>query len=226
MKSLRIHLLVGLISLSNSSFVFGQGHFDVVVSAAPVFTHTRSASALYLPQPNGSLTNIQLRSYSHGVGYSLGVLGRYTFSHHWSASAGLWTTYVKTDGPFFEADALAAIEIETPGSVSHIRNYQIPVLVNYQFSRRRVSPYVSAGSVFSFRATTYYEGANGQEVGFVNSRKKVDVLPTIGIGAIFHATSRLGLVVQPTAQLALPQADYVYFHAYRLGVQGQVLYTL
>ncbi|QJD80805.1 outer membrane beta-barrel protein [Spirosoma rhododendri] len=202
---------------------FAQGKFSLSVSGAPTYSYLKAKQTFLLPgNSNGNIIPVDVSSRITGRGYTVGVMGKYEFVPRWSVSTGVWMSYTRTDMP--------SVETNTP-SVDFIvgqtrgRNVQVPVLVNFQSSTRRLSPYFSAGALLSFRSTNYLNIGNDQEIRIKTGKHAVTVVPTVGVGAIYRMSNHLSLAVQPTFNYYLPQGTYSSYFSGRASLQTQVFYT-
>jgi hypothetical protein len=143
-----LHLHVGL----------GQGKLSLSLQVSPHYTAAKTNFISEIPVfLNGSsainVTPVDVKLRQTGQGYSVGVMARYTASDNLSFSTGVLinrTSYrapVLVTNPDLSADP-NGIQIE--GIATTKRNYQIPLLINYQSSAKRLSPYFSAGGVVNF----------------------------------------------------------------------------
>ena len=214
-------IIIGwILAFYYASPVSGQSKFSLSASFAPIYTYHNVQYNQIFPSGTSYITE-SIITRSTGQGYSVGLLGRYSFSDHWSASAGLWMSYIHTNTPTI----IAPPTVDYVSGPSHSRTYQIPVLINYQLSKRRLTPYFSAGAQLSFQATTFMDLGNGNELPLLLGRNKINVLPTVGAGILYHLTHQLALSGQPTISFDLPESSYAYYHSYRLSFQTQLLYT-
>lgn len=201
---------------------FAQGKLSLSISGAPTYNYLKAEQTLLLPSNNGATIPVDFSSRITGRGYTIGLMGRYSFRPKWSVSTGTWISYNRTDVP--------SVEINTPGAnltVGQTRghNIQVPVLVNFQSSTRRLSPYFSAGALLSFRSANYLNVGNDQEIRIITGKHAVTVVPTIGVGAIYRISNHLSLAVQPTFNYYLPQGTYSSYFSGRASLQTQLFYT-
>ncbi|GAB4018535.1 hypothetical protein GCM10028773_18520 [Spirosoma koreense] len=149
-------------------------------------------------------------------------MGTYFFSSNWSASAGIWATqFISIKGNITVDGDNTVIDYSNKHPFEYA--YRIPVLLNYQSSGKRLSPYFSAGASADFRAKSYVD-VGGTEVA-VNIGKAVTVTPMLGVGAIYQLKQHLALVVQPMAQYNMQaHPTYTYYHGYQLSLRAQLMY--
>ncbi|GAB3788487.1 hypothetical protein GCM10028818_55140 [Spirosoma horti] len=154
----------------------------------------------------------------------MGLSSRYSFSPKWSASAGIWATHVLSSTAYFDINGSS---IRIPYHYSHpfTNAYKVPLSVNYQSSKNRLSPYFSIGASLDFRGVSYVDLAgNGQEVP-VKLGKALIVTPLVGIGAIYRLNNHLLAVAQPTIQYNVQShPTYSYYHSYQIGLQMQLMH--
>jgi hypothetical protein len=200
-----------------------QGKFSLSISGSPTYSYSKTKQSVLVPDiGKGGFIPLDLASQSTGRGYTIGLLGRYAFQPKWSVSTGIWMSYNQTDVPTLETSMPVD---HSPFGRTRSRHYQVPILVNFQSSARRLSPYFSAGALFSFRSPTYLNIGNDQEIRIAADRRKVTVVPTIGVGAIYRMSNHLSLAVQPTFNYYLPQGTYSSYFSGRASLQTQLFYT-
>ncbi|WP_461069006.1 hypothetical protein [Spirosoma horti] len=201
----------------------GQSRFSISVNVAPLYGHSAFNAVLpFSTDPAFPTTSIASRS--HTIGYSFGLMGHYGFSAKWSVSTGIWATSIlSTKGDFNVNDDNSTISIHNPHPFQY--GYRIPVLLNYRWTDKRVSPYLSVGTSANFRSTSYIY-LNGQEVP-IKEGKAIRKGPLmVGAGAIFQVRERTSLVVQPMLEYSLNAKpdNYDYSRSYSLSVQAQFRY--
>lgn len=201
---------------------FAQGKFSLSISGAPTYSYSNVRRDVLVLGIGGSPVLLpDFTTKTKGYGYTVGVMGRYEFVPRWSVSTGVWMSYNRTEPPNFPPN--------TPGDLlvgqSHSHHYQVPLLVNFQSSTRRLSPYFSAGVLLNFRSPTYLNIGNNQELSLRLDRNDITVVPTVGVGAIYRITNHLSLAVQPTFNYYLPQGTYSSYFSGRASLQTQVFYT-
>jgi hypothetical protein len=203
--------------------IFGQSKFSLSLNLAPVYGHSASEQTLPIPDPNTQSATTDYGIRSHGIGYSFGLTGRYAFTTKWSASAGIWATssiFSTADISFNGTQYSIDFQNHHPYSYA----YKIPLLLNYQSSRKRLSPYFSAGASLDFRAKSYVDLGNGQEVAIKVGKPLVASL-LLGAGIIYRLSRQLSLVAQPTIHYTVePRPTYSYYRGYQLSLQTQLMY--
>lgn len=218
--------IVGIITafvlalLSGHSSV-AQGKFSLSVSGAPTYSYSKVRQTVLTPAIGSGFIPVDLTSRSTGQGYTIGLLGSYAFQPEWSVSAGILMSYNHTDVPIVETSM--PVDHSLVGR-TRSRHYQVPILVNFQSSTRRLSPYFSAGALLRFRSPTYLNIGNDQEIRLAADRHSVTVVPTIGVGGIYRMTKHLSLAVQPTFNYYLPQGMYSSYFSGWAGLQTQLFY--
>ena len=222
MKIISQLTLAGLLIISGLIPVFGQSRFSVSFNLAPIYGHTDFKSIAPIPDPDTQSPTTEIVSNQRGVGYWFGLMGRYEFSPKWSASVGIRAGHgLSTTGYI----SLGSINIPLHYQYSHpFQNaYAIPLLLNYQSSTKRLSPYFSAGVTLNFRSASYVD-INGEEVP-VKFGKAITITPLAGAGIIYRLTQKLSLIAQPTIQYNVQShPTYAYYHSYGLSLQTQLLY--
>ncbi|WP_461147158.1 hypothetical protein [Spirosoma pulveris] len=201
----------------------GQSRFSVSVSLAPVYGHSDSKAVFpFSTDPAYPTTTLVARS--HGLGYSFGLMGHYNFSSKWSVSAGIWATANLSSKSDFELNNNRnTIHIQSSHPFEY--NYRIPVLLNYTWAIKRLSPYLSVGTSANFRSTSYAY-VNGQEIPIKVGKAIRNGPLMVGAGIIYQVRKNASLVVQPMLEYSLnaKSANYVYAHSYMLSLQAQLRY--
>ncbi|MVM36602.1 outer membrane beta-barrel protein [Spirosoma sp. HMF3257] len=224
MKATSRFIFVWLGIVGGLSPVFGQSKFSVALRVGYSYGHTDSKLIVPIPDPNTQLSSTEIVTSLHNTGYAVGLLVRYAFSPKWSVNAGITASQTLSAKGYYSENRN---EIPFNYTNTH-RNefaYGVPLQINYQSSTRRISPYFSAGVSLGFRAKSYVDFGNGQEVA-VKLGKPVTITPGVGIGAIYRLNERCSLIVQPGFSYNLDaHSTYVYYHAYSVGLSAQLLYN-
>ncbi len=156
---------------------------------------------------NGSTTQTPVSGYS--LVSSFGLTARYHFTPKWDVSVGAFyfrsTNHVKSpQGPY---GAFTPFTSE---------GWQLPVLVNYRLTSHRLSPYFSAGAVFTRNKT------------FTGRPITTDGVVCVGLN--YRIDSGLSLMLQPTTSYSFyrPASDAFYtftqYSSYSLGLQTQLIW--
>lgn len=224
MKTWTCLCIAGLLLRDAINPTFGQTKFALSLNVAPIYTHTDYKSILPFPDQNTQSPTTVVTVASHGLNYMLGLLARYSFSPKWSASTGIWATHGLSGTTHFDINGIAA---QIPYRYNHplTNAYKVPLLVNYQSSTDRLSPYFTIGTSLDFRSVSYVDlEGNGEEVP-VKFGKALLITPLVGIGAIYQLKSHLSIVAQPTIQYNVQShPTYSYYHSYRIGLLMQIMH--
>ncbi len=129
------------------------------------------------------------------LGYQLGTQLYYHFSDQWSVSSGLWLEWNQIPSKYYDA---------VPGSLAFERsfhhNFQIPILLNYQTTTKRLAPYFSAGLVLHKAKYSYIviRTTTGEETEH-GSNFYSPILPRLllGAGIKYRLNEHLSLITQP-----------------------------
>lgn len=213
-------LLASSITLTSA---FGQGRFSVAPTVSPGYRNLNYVGQI----PS---LDARLSGSSSGQIFSAGLTAHYALNQRWSVSVGLLYHRFNSDDKSESTSPTALIRIAR--TVAY-ENLQLPVLINYTASTRRLSPYLSAGVLVNYTFRSTFTGAiNGVMTTIRNDRKLDDpravlVQPMIGIGAQYRFTPAISLIVQPTAayELGSPDEYYTTFQNYQLGLQTQLKFT-
>ncbi|WP_188584465.1 outer membrane beta-barrel protein [Dyadobacter sediminis] len=197
--------------LLSCSTVFCQSKFSFSATVAPFYAHNKTT--VKLPIDSGFDPNLGgvWTSKASPKGYWVGLSGGYSFSKKWSASTGLW---------------FRQFRLKTFNSNSRSHNFAIPVMVNFQTSERKWSPYFSAGALWNFASTSR---ATIKDIGTVvikfGKGNISRLLPTAGAGVIYHFAPHFSLIGQPTFGYAIPPSG-IDSHAYQIGFNMQLMLRL
>lgn len=201
----------------------GQHKFSISVSLAPIYSHSDTKVVLPIADPAAQLPSTEVVTKAHGVGYSFGLMGRYSFSEKWSVSTGIWATHSLSSSIAVNQNG-SPFTLTYPYSHPFTFAYKIPLLINYRPLTTRLSPYFSAGATGDIRSKTYAILGNGQEIP-VTFGKAVVITPLLGLGGSYRFSDRLSLIVQPTIQYDVQsRPSYDYAHVYQLSLQTQLMY--
>ncbi|WP_159476322.1 outer membrane beta-barrel protein [Dyadobacter sp. 3J3] len=219
MKAIRMvtTILAGLLCFS--SVVLGQSKLAFSATVAPFYGHINSEKTYVVPY-NSGLISSEMKSKTTSKGYWAGLNARYSFSSKWSASTGLWLSESWNNVPDITFNP--AIPYYTGRGKSH--NFVIPVMVNFQTSGNKLSPYFSAGALWNFTNTSRVNIATQESyVIFKNSDSRI--MPMIGAGVIYNFAQHLSIIAQPTFSYAISPSG-IDSHAYRASFNVQLLYKL
>ena len=219
MKTLICLLLIGSVGT-----VFGQHKFALSIQLAPIYTHADSKVIFPFADPATQFPTTEFSAVSNGLNYSLGVAARYAFSPKWSVGTGIWATHSAVGKSDYLQNGI-------PFTVRYQYNhpftnlYKVPLLINYQSSTKRLSPYFSAGATFDFRGTSYVDLNGNGELTPIKFGKAMVITPLLGVGVIYDLSDRMSLIVQPTIQYNVEShPSYSYYHSYQLSLQTQLMY--
>ena len=207
--------------LLSIAFVSAQHRFSVALTASPAYGHTSARLNYLLPTGTGQLEPAVFSSDISSVGYTLGAMAHYAFTPSLSVSTGFWYNRLGTNGIFPFAPG------PIPARIIH-RAIQVPLLLNYRSSQRRLSPYFSAGLLVDVRRPTIFrpESGSGQSDARVLAGKQDDFRPVLGAGISYRINQHVSLLVQPLLIWQFrPNKDYAHFVSYQINAQTQLVYT-
>lgn len=158
---------------------------------------------------NGSTTQTPASGYD--LVSSFGLTTRYHFTPKWDVSVGIFyyrnTNHIKSpQGPYGEFTPFTS------------QGWQLPVLVNYRLTDRRLSPYFSTGAIFT-RNRTFTE-------------RPITTDGVLGVGLNYRIDSGLSLLLQPTGSYSFyrpasnPSLTLTHYNSYSLGLQVQLIWHL
>ncbi|UFH52299.1 outer membrane beta-barrel protein [Spirosoma sp. KNUC1025] len=207
--------------LISGAFATAQSRFSVSAMLAPAYSHNHTRLNLLIPDGMGQTTNVQVSSNTSSVGYLAGAMFQYGFSDQWSISAGFWYNRVGTDGTFpFTLNPVPVRIIN--------QDLQIPVLLNYRLTTKRLSPYFSVGSLANFRQKTIYrdESNTGEGNARVLFKDPVNYRAVVGVGVSYRVNQQWTLLFQPQLVWRFrPEGDFEAFTVYQLNGSFQLMYT-
>jgi hypothetical protein len=179
------------------------------VSIAPTYWFNYNPYS-YQVQSSFNGSNTQFQASGHNLISSFGLAVRYHFTPRWDLSlGGLYyknTDYIKSpQGPYGESEPFTS------------EGWQLPILVSYRLTDRRLSPYFSTGAIFTKSQT------------FTGRPLTTDGV--IGIGLNYRVDSRLSILLQPTASYSFyrPASNasfsFTKYNSYSLGLQTQLIWN-
>ena len=201
---MKASLLVGALLLMLNAPLMAQSRF----SLAPAYWfnyNLYSSQATY--SYNGATTPIL--ASGHSIISSLGLTARYHFTPQWHVSVGA----------LYYRDANHNRSLAGPyGDFAPFisKGWQLPLLVNYRLTDRRLSPYFSTGALFS-RSNTF-------------TGRPITTDGVVGVGLVYRLDEGLSLLLQPSASYSFyrPAGDAVYtliqYSSYSLGIQTQLIW--
>lgn len=154
----------------------------------------------------GTVSTVRSQISQYNLVSSLGLTARYQVSPHWDVSTGVLYYSQK-----------AYINIPSVGSVPFTSTgWQLPLLLNYRLTTRRLSPYFSAGVLFAKSKT------------FTQAPIRTDAI--VGVGVDYRFNSNWSLLVEPTANYSFERLvnedtfQYSNYRSYSIGVQTQLIW--
>ncbi len=156
---------------------------------------------------NGSSTQFLASGYN--IVSSFGLTARYHFTPQWNLSIGV--LYNRSTN--FTKSPKSSYGDPTPFTTE---GWQLPVLVNYRLTSRRLSPYFSTGALFTKSKT------------FTKAPIRTDGVA--GVGLDYRFDSGLSLLLQPTASYSFTKfaSDPFYqvtnYSFYSIGFQTQFIW--
>ncbi len=214
-------LLAGLVFQTAAS---GQSRFSIAPTFALGQRHFNFTSQF----PGSDSRLIGSSTYQ---GFSAGVTTHYAFSPNWSVSVGLLYNRFKGNDDY---ESISGVTSTRSSATGRYESIQLPVLLNYTVSTRRLSPYLSAGVLVNYNYRDTFSTTVGGSIATIQNNRKIDdpravlVQPMIGIGVQYRFTPAISLIVQPTAtyEVGKPGTYYTTFRNYQVGLQTQLRFTL
>ncbi|AUD01129.1 outer membrane beta-barrel protein [Spirosoma pollinicola] len=219
MKTLTCLLLIASVNTA-----FGQHKFALSIQLAPICTHTNLKAIFPFADPATQSPNTEFSAVSNGLSYLVGVTARYAFSPKLSVGTGIWATHSATGKTNYVQNGFAS-SIRYKYNHPFTNLYKIPLIINYQSSTKRLSPYFSAGATFDLRGTSYVDLSGNGELIPIKVGKAVVITPLLGVGMTYNLSDHISLIVQPTIQYNIDShPSYSYYHYYQLSLQNQLMY--
>lgn len=214
-------LFVLISSLTTLTSTFGQGR----LSLAPTVSVGYRNLDYVLRFPGSTPSATVSGSYQTITG---GLTAHYELSKHWSVSAGLLYNRYKGDDNLRSFSAASPVQESVRAITSE--NLQLPVLINYTGSSRRLSPYLSAGALLNYAYQTAYTdngGSTRQSRSTLSDPNALRVQAMVGVGVQYRLSPAMSLIVQPTAtyELGKRSGDYSTHRVYNVGLQTQLKFT-
>ena len=216
-----------LLTLCFSLYVelsFGQQKLSLSATIAPTYSHAYHNYLSLYPDSDGQIVEpILLNGKINSSGYLAGPTLEYSYGVGWSASVGIWYQQLTR--------RQARSVLAGPGTTTlHNRTIRIPLLLNYQLSRQRLSPYFSLGTFLDFplasRVIVTRDGLAAQKL-------RLDATPgpvfhvLAGAGGHYQLSNRYALIVQPVAAYNLGRfgGSYSYNASYELSLLTRFMYS-
>lgn len=219
-----VKTLTCLLMVSSMATVSGQQRFALSIQVAPIYTHADSKIVFPFADPATKSPTTDISVVSNGLNYSLGVGAHYAFSPKWSIATGIWATHAAVGKSSLVQNGIP-YTVRYQYNHPFTNHYKAPLLIKYQASTKRLSPYFSAGATFDFRGTSYIDITGNGEFVPIKVGKAVVVTPLLGVGVIYSLTDHLSLSIQPTIQYNIDShPTYSYYHSYQISLQTQLLY--
>ncbi|MBK5646947.1 MAG: hypothetical protein I4N51_07450 [Acinetobacter sp.] len=222
MRVLLHTFLIWVVYLLTPAPVLAQDKFSISLSAAPSYRYASTHFSSTFSVINGGMP-VDVRIRQSGQVYSLGIMARYMLSKHFSIATGIWRNYISYQLPTITTIPDLSANPNDPqiiGIASHKRNYQLPVLISYQSSFNRLSPYFSVGGLVDFPSITVFENGDTGKTPNQDTR----VYPTVGAGIIYQVSNKFSLIAQPTFTYFLPKGTFINYLNYQVGLQTQLMY--
>ena len=207
-----------------ASVAFGQRTISVQATVAPTLVRTNYNRTYLYPESDGQIVEpILLVGTVNTIGYSAGVTAHYTYTPGWSVAAGVWYSQVSLR----QARPVAAGKGTT---AVRGRTVRLPLLLNYQSSTRRLSPYFSLGLLLDFpmtsRVVVTRSGQPTQHLRLISDKGPV-FQPMLGAGGRYQLSHRCAVTVQPVWSYNLGRfgGSQTYTSSYEVSVLTQLTYS-
>jgi Outer membrane protein beta-barrel domain len=162
-----------------------------------------------------------------------GLNVHYTFSSRWSASAGL--VYNRVSGAVFVETENSLVDCAGPCVLGYVtrgttQTLQLPVSINYTGSFRRLSPYLSVGSMLNYNYRFRYDPLTADVDRKLTDLDALTVRAMAGAGVIYRLNPKVALIVQPNViyefrKTSIYQRFYDQNTHIQVGLQTQVKFS-
>lgn len=181
----------------------------------------RFAIAPSLQLTRGSIYSVyqtgELGFADRGNGVALGLTGLYELDSTWSITAGLaynWLKYYR--------------RLPERGVIRKTEDVQLPVMVNYRSSSKRLSPYFSMGAMLEKRMVTRVAVSPAYVNSDIRTKLPISVWLGMGAGISYRISPKCSFIAQPTLFYMLKTREenllYAKFDSFKLNVQAQFVF--
>ena len=213
--------MVGLL-LAIPFISVAQSGWSVTVQVTPLAEQTNYPRRVFFPNSNGQIVEpIYLSGSRWATGVQGGVTAQYSFAPGWSVTAGAGYRQFSTQQARLGNDGTTTI---------NSRAIRVPVLLNFQSSKKRLSPYFTVGTLLDFplssRVTVRRNDQPVQQLTLDTERGPVFYLMA-GAGGRCRFSDRYALVIQPVLNYKVGRFGDGRSHnpAVEVGVQTQLSYS-
>lgn len=190
-----------------TSLAYSQSRFAI----GPIFNFTRGNIATVEFPPG------ELGFTDRGNGVALGLTGLYELDSTWSITAGLaynWLKYYR--------------RLPERGVIRKTEDVQLPVMVNYRSSSKRLSPYFSMGAMLEKRMVTRVAVSPAYVNSDIRTKLPISVWLGMGAGISYRISSKCSFIAQPTLFYMLKTKEenllYAKFDSFKVNVQAQFVF--
>ncbi|MGF7217625.1 hypothetical protein GGR92_003800 [Spirosoma lacussanchae] len=179
-----------------------QSSWSVSPTVAPVFTRTQFVQRVLYPNSDGQLVEpVYLNGGFWSAGVMAGASVHYSWAPGWSVSMGGW----------FRSSTLRQNRLANDGTTTvRQRSLQLPLLLNARTSTRRLSPYLSVGTLIDVPMQARVIVNRTDEP---TQRLRLDTEP----GPFFHVLAGAGGYYQLNRQYALIVQPLITYNLGRFG---------
>lgn len=207
-----------------ASAAFGQHRVSVQATVAPALVRTNYNRTYLYPDSDGQIVEpVFLAGVVSAAGYTAGLTTHYAYAPGWSVAAGVWYNQatLRQARPGAAGGGLTAIRSRT---------VRIPLLLSYQPSTRRLSPYFSLGLLLDFpMASRVIVTRDGQPTQHLRLSADAGPVfqPMLGAGGRYRLARRWALIVQPvwTYNLGRFGGAQTYNSSYEWSILAQLSYS-
>lgn len=151
-----------------------------------------------------------------GNGLLIGITGNYAITPKWFISTGISYNWIKYHRDFPEQ------------AIKKTRDFMIPLLVHYQPSPKRLSPYFSTGIIIEKRQLQTYSTPPYISTELVEGKFPKTLAIALGAGISYKVTSSLSWIIQPSLYYQVYTAQnkviFLDYRSYKISLQTQLSY--
>ncbi len=199
-----------------------QRGWQMTIQISPLAEQTNYPRRVLYPNSNGQIVEpIYLSGRHWATGVQGGFTAQYGFEPGWSVSAGVGYRQFSTRQARFGNDGTTTI---------NSRAIRVPLLLNFQSSQNRLSPYFTVGTLFDFplssRVTVRGNDRPAQQL-ILDVNDGLAFYLMAGAGVKYQLSNRYALAMQPVVNFKAGQLGDTrsYDRAVEVGLQTQVSYS-
>lgn len=203
--SIKLYSLILFLPILFVSSTIGQNRFSVTPAIGLVRGNTST-----------HIFTGELGFRDKGNGLLIGITGNYAITPKWFISTGISYNWIKYHRDFPEQ------------AIKKTRDFMIPLLVHYQPSPKRLSPYFSTGIIIEKRQLQTYSTPPYISTELVEGKFPKTLAIALGAGISYKVTSSLSWIIQPSLYYQVYTAQnkviFLDYRSYKISLQTQLSY--